>query len=511
MSNPYYFPQQNSWADSLQNSIQLGMQMYGLRQKARSDELDRSIKAKQLAEHVRQGELDYGTGTPGTASFVPGLKQRALDLTEKNINTDIERNQIAAEKNRIDTLPHNQIMKTTDIMAIEEPLVRVVDGKRDERMKNNFKPVIDSLKSLTGKVTNVEAVKIVGQQWSFHKPQITENLINDRNKRIAENPNFAGSVEDGQLKQVIDLISMSDDQGNTKIPGPNGQELTANLVPYLFPKFITTMESYVAEQSAKKALLAKTTTEAMPTMDKVAAQKVLEGKPEEAVRLIHPTAESKAPTVHSFTEGRNIVNKQWDPAKKEWVEVSRGEKDKPFSIQEPKTVVTTGPNGEVLIVDKNARTASPVKMQGEGGEKVYKMAPSEVKTSHVALKDNLASLSEVKKAYNKGLIGPVTGATKKIGSKFFADKDFTTLRNRVGQLRTIVYGLSGKAINETEDKWLKEEIIPNLMQPSENFEVTMNEFEAWVVRKKGFLEGAYPGLESGKKQTSGGSDPLGLR
>lgn len=504
MSNPYFIPQQNSWADSLHNSIQLGMQVYGMRLKDRGAKIEQGLRERELAEKERQGQFDYGTGTPGTSSFVPGLKQRALDLTEKNIKTDIERNQISAEKNRIDTLPHNQKLTPSDVMTSESLF-------QDDGMKKSFKSVFDSLNSIAGKTTKIDAVKVVGSQWGFHKKKISENMIKDYSKRIEENPNFAGSAEAEQMKQMIDGISMSDDQGFLKIPRADGTEAKVNIVPHLFPLFQTTMESYVAEQSAKKASLAKTTTEAMPTMDKVAAQKVLEGKPEEAVTLMHPTAESKAPTVQTFTEGRNIVNKQWDPKSKSWIEISRGEKDKPFSIQEPKTVVTTGPNGEVLIVDKNARTASPVKMQGEGGEKVYKMAPSEVKTSHVALKDNLASLSEVKKAYNKGLIGPVTGATKKIGSKFFADKDFTTLRNRVGQLRTIVYGLSGKAINETEDKWLKEEIIPNLMQPSENFEVTMNEFEAWVVRKKGFLEGAYPGLESGKKQTSGGSDPLGLR
>jgi hypothetical protein len=154
----------------------------------------------------------------------------------------------------------------------------------------------------------------------------------------------------------------------------------------------------------------------------------------------------------------------------------------------------------VMSVDKKSKTATPVTT--EGGGEVYGKTPSEVKISHVALNDNIVSVGKVKEVFKKGMVGPITGAARKFGAKFYSDEDFTKLKNRVAQLRTVIYGLSGKQINESEQVWLKEEILPNLQNPSENFETTLNEFEAWVTRRKGLMEGEYPSLAKTKKQES---------
>lgn len=155
----------------------------------------------------------------------------------------------------------------------------------------------------------------------------------------------------------------------------------------------------------------------------------------------------------------------------------------------PPTVVQTDKG--FRLVEKEGSSSQVTE---EGGKPVYRVTPSEVKTSHVALNDNIKSVEGVWEAYNKGLVGPVTGRAKQLGSKFFADQEITTLKRRAAQLRTVIYGLSGKQINESEQTWLKEEILPELIQPSENFEVALKEFDSWVKRRKGLLEQEYPAL-----------------
>ncbi len=152
----------------------------------------------------------------------------------------------------------------------------------------------------------------------------------------------------------------------------------------------------------------------------------------------------------------------------------------------------TGP----MVIDRGKGTAKPV--TGPGGTTVPRLTPSEVNVAYAALVDNTNSINAVKEAYDSGVVGPVTGRARRLGAKFFSDTELTRLQNRVGQLRTIIYGLSGKQINEAEQKWLDNEIIPNLKQPSDNFEVTLVEFEQWVKRKMGSFEKLYPGVERGK-------------
>ena len=161
----------------------------------------------------------------------------------------------------------------------------------------------------------------------------------------------------------------------------------------------------------------------------------------------------------------------------------------------------------VVSVNKKTNTATPVTMGGDNP--VYGKTPSEVKLSHKNYADNLSAVESVRDIYKTGSTGPVTGRTRKYGSKFYSDKDYTQLKNRVGQLRTIVYGMSGKAINESELSWLKEDILPSLLQPSDNFEVTLNEYEAWVKRNSALLEREYPALSSGSGKTK--DKPSGKR
>ena len=148
----------------------------------------------------------------------------------------------------------------------------------------------------------------------------------------------------------------------------------------------------------------------------------------------------------------------------------------------------------VVLVDRKKGTSKPVK--SETGETIYGKTSAEVKTSHKNLNDNIAAVERVKQIYNKGSVGPIVGRALKMGSRYFNAPEITQLKNVVGQLRTIVYGMSGKQINESELKWLTDEILPNLIQPDKNFEVTLNEYEAWVKRNKSLLEDEFPALST---------------
>jgi hypothetical protein len=194
-----------------------------------------------------------------------------------------------------------------------------------------------------------------------------------------------------------------------------------------------------------------------------------------------------------------------DPARKAqiWNDVYGGnmtEKDFKEVQERPYFQPITDREGKVHIFD--SRTGKVVDKA-----ELIKPAPTEVRQQVVAFNDNLNTVKEIKKIVNTGdLTGVVKGRARKIGTKFFSDKEAQTLTNRLAQLRTIIYGLSGKQINESEQKWLDEEILPQMRQPTENFEVTLDEFERWITRRKGALIEQFPNVKdngSGLTPTEG--------
>lgn len=139
--------------------------------------------------------------------------------------------------------------------------------------------------------------------------------------------------------------------------------------------------------------------------------------------------------------------------------------------------------------DKRSNQFKPI-----GGETQYKLTPNEVKTAMMNLNGNLSSIKAIREVMNRAsMTGPVVGRARQIGTQFYSDADATTLKNRLAQLRTVIYGLSGKQINESEQAWLKNEVLPNMSNPTENFEVTLNEFESWLKRRIGEIQNQFPG------------------
>ena len=89
------------------------------------------------------------------------------------------------------------------------------------------------------------------------------------------------------------------------------------------------------------------------------------------------------------------------------------------------------------------------------------------------------------------LSGPITGRVRGNISKLVADPEWVRVMTKIGKLRPVIYALSGKQINEAEQKWLSDEILPNLTKPTENFMVLLNDFIDWTQTKYNSRLGAY--------------------
>jgi len=150
--------------------------------------------------------------------------------------------------------------------------------------------------------------------------------------------------------------------------------------------------------------------------------------------------------------------------------------------------IQTG-QGEISTYDKKTGRLT-------GGTGTFVPSPTVVRQSYSQLNNVSKSVDKLESIVNRSSItGPVTGRARKIGTRFFSDADATELKNVVGQLRPIIYGLSGKQINEAELEWLNTEILPNITQPDENFETTLEVFKKWLKQSQGSLEEQFPSLK----------------
>lgn len=132
----------------------------------------------------------------------------------------------------------------------------------------------------------------------------------------------------------------------------------------------------------------------------------------------------------------------------------------------------------------------------DGGQKRYQPTPSQIRLAASQLTNVGQSAKKLKEIVGRASVtGPVTGRARKLGARFFSDKDAQELVSTIGQLRPIIYGLSGKQINEAEQEWLDNEILPKLSQPDENFDVTLDIFSNWVNQTLGNMKSQFPSLQ----------------
>jgi hypothetical protein len=149
--------------------------------------------------------------------------------------------------------------------------------------------------------------------------------------------------------------------------------------------------------------------------------------------------------------------------------------------------IGTGPGGKPLIMSSkgkpNIRTADV-----PGGSAINPKTTARLSSEQQKAISDLGDIeriaTEVEKEFDPNFVGPVVGRARGISSKFVSDPKFTSFKNKASQLRAVVYGLSGKQINEAELKWLKEDILPALSQPSANYKATLKVLKEWVAKKK---------------------------
>jgi len=161
-----------------------------------------------------------------------------------------------------------------------------------------------------------------------------------------------------------------------------------------------------------------------------------------------------------------------------------------------------GAEGQYLKFNSKTGEYEPSK-----GPQQYQPTPSQIRLAASQLQNVRQSAQKIKDIVGRANVtGPVTGRARKLGSRFFSDKDAQTLVSTIGQLRPIIYGLSGKQINEAEQEWLTNEILPSLSQPDENFDVTLEIFNNWVDQTLGNMKSQFPSLQIETGGTPGGKD-----
>jgi hypothetical protein len=186
----------------------------------------------------------------------------------------------------------------------------------------------------------------------------------------------------------------------------------------------------------------------------------------------------------------NPTNGSWEQ-KFQWVPANKSASGKPQRNQ-------------LVYTNEGFKSYNPYanrweQVKGEAEAK-WKLAPDTARTMETSLVDNGNSVKSVEEVLNRGsLVGPVAGRTQKLGNRFFNNAEFETLRARVGQLRTLIYGLSGKQINESEQDWLQNDILPAVDQPDQNFEAKLKELKSWLVRRRTALHEQYPELNKTSK------------
>jgi len=129
---------------------------------------------------------------------------------------------------------------------------------------------------------------------------------------------------------------------------------------------------------------------------------------------------------------------------------------------------------------------------GKIGPKPSKL-PAEEQKSLQSLSELVKTSEQIEKMF-KGVeskIGPIAGRWNIVKSKFMDNPDFVEFKSTLGQLRTIVYGISGKQINESELDWLKNDILPALEAPGKNFLATLKAFKNWSKKKHEGLNEQY--------------------
>jgi len=135
--------------------------------------------------------------------------------------------------------------------------------------------------------------------------------------------------------------------------------------------------------------------------------------------------------------------------------------------------------GEGIFYDPKRATISRRKLPG-----MIPMKQEALDSTTRQKLDSLYSVMNIGKRLlpflgDKDFVGFLQGRVGKLKEKFMDTPRFTRFRNMVSQLVSIIYGISGKAINEGEIAWLNS-ILPQLENQEGNFLANLTSIMEWV-------------------------------
>jgi len=162
-------------------------------------------------------------------------------------------------------------------------------------------------------------------------------------------------------------------------------------------------------------------------------------------------------------------------------------RDKYLRDTSPTTYIGTGAQGDLLTLSgrgtKPVVTSTPTPAGQPPGPKQLGRLPADQNETLATFKSIHQSTQDAAKLFKPSFVGPIVGRGRTLAKNFISMPDFVKFRSTVGQLRTIVYGLSGRQINQTEQEWLKKEILPAIDNPGPNFMATLEVLQNWIESK----------------------------
>jgi hypothetical protein len=137
-----------------------------------------------------------------------------------------------------------------------------------------------------------------------------------------------------------------------------------------------------------------------------------------------------------------------------------------------------------IIINDNKRGFQYRGMSGGDALAQVLKDANEQETNTLATYRDLYSVAEELQAdFNETLTGPFDGNINRMASVFKGTPEYSTFKSKLDRLRTIVYGFSGKQINETELEWLTG-LLPQIYNPDENFLAKLKSLQEWVADKQ---------------------------
>lgn len=145
--------------------------------------------------------------------------------------------------------------------------------------------------------------------------------------------------------------------------------------------------------------------------------------------------------------------------------------------------VTPGPMPIEAPMEREATRKARIEAAGKVAQP--KSLPAERQQALSTLSELRNSLQDVKTQFSemKNLVGPVRGRIADWYSSFWSSPKFTEFKNNIAKQISVIYGMSGAAVTDWEKKWLKEDVIPQVTQPTDNFEKTLQTYEDWLNSK----------------------------